>query len=190
MIAAEARKLGVSVPWLRPEKLALDSSKKVDVLIHAVEMVKKDTGSLPGIVVLLEPTAPLRTSLHIDESIEYFNNNTADSLVSVNEIRHNFHPEELLKTKGSVWLAPYLENRTFDSRKLRMEQEKLYVPNGIVYIVKSEILMNKISIYGEKVLKYETDPYLFCDIDECIDLRIAELKLKFSEEKDSTEKDA
>lgn len=179
-IAAEAKATGLDMPWLRPHELATDTAKSVDVMIHATEKFKEQFGYLPELVVLLEPTAPLRTSRLLDAAIEHFRNNSedTDSLVSVNLLRHNFHPEEVLKDKDGGYLAPYLGDRTFDNRKLRGGQDKAYVQNGLIYIVKSEVLLGQNSIYGTKVLKYETGPELFCDIDDNEDLKLAVFKMK------------
>lgn len=178
-IAAEAKANGLDVPWLRPADLATDTAKSVDVMIHATEQFKAQFGYLPEMVVLLEPTAPLRTGRMLDMAIELFRNNKeADSLVSVNLLRHNFHPEEVLKDVADKYVAPYLGDRTFDNRKLRGGQDKAYVQNGLVYIVKTDVLLGQRSIYGSKVLKYETAPELFCDIDDNEDLKLAVYKMK------------
>ncbi|RYD59428.1 MAG: CBS domain-containing protein [Sphingobacteriales bacterium] len=177
-IAAEAKHHGIEVPWLRPHELATDTAKSVDVMIHAVEMFDKEQGYAPDLVVLLEPTAPLRTYEMIDDAISYFLNEKGDSLVAVNQIRHNFHPEEVLKDKDGLYVTPYLDNRNFETRKLRGGQDKAYVQNGLIYIVKTDVLLGLKSIYGSHVLKYETSADLFCDIDESEDLKIAALKLK------------
>lgn len=177
-IATEAKNNDVDVPWMRPHELATDTAKSVDVMIHAVEMFRSGLGYMPELVILLEPTAPLRTAMLVDDAIEYFRANDADSLVSVNLLRHNFHPEEVLKEKDGLFIIPYLDHRDFNTRKLRAGQDKAYVQNGLIYIVKTSVLMEQKSIYGNKVLKYETSADLFCDIDENEDLRIASLKLK------------
>ncbi|MCA1803666.1 MAG: CBS domain-containing protein [Rhodothermaceae bacterium] len=177
-IADEAERNGVNVPWLRPEELSGDKAKTVDVMIHATEMFRKTYSHVPDMIVLLEPTAPLRTQKLIDQAIEMFETTDADSLVSVNKIRHIYHPEELLVADDKGFLRPYLKDRTFDSRKLRDEQQSLYMQNGLVYITRTDVLQQQKSIYGEKVIMFETDSELFADIDEPEDLEIARIKFK------------
>ena len=127
---------------------------------------------------ILEPTAPLRTHKILDQAIELFETTDSDSLVSVNKIRHIHHPEELLVADNKGYLRPYLQDRTFDSRKLRDEQESLYMQNGLVYITRTGVLLQQKSIYGKKVIMFETDAGLFADIDEPEDLEIARIKFK------------
>jgi len=175
-IAAEAKRHGIEVPWLRPSDLSGDRAKTVDVLAHALQKFEEEKGYRPTYVVLLEPTAPLRSGDLIDQAASLIEQNPgADSLMSVTKIRHIFHPEELLK-ESEGYLKPYLKNRTFGSRKLRDEQGQLYIPSGLVYITKSDVLANQNSIYGKNVLKFETDETLFADIDEPEDLEFARIK--------------
>lgn len=179
-IAAEAEEHGVAVQELRPAHLSDDSSKTIDVLIHEVSQYTEiQRQHRPDFVVLLEPTAPLRSSSLIDEAIgQFLSFDDADSLVSVNPVRHIYHPEELLKTTENHYLTPYMEGRTFDNRKLRNEQDQLYIQNGLIYITKTSVLLDQHSIYGSKVLKFETPESLFADIDEKEDLELARVKYK------------
>ena len=57
------------VPFLRPKELAQDRTPTADVLIHACDWWKRETGRDPSHVVTLQPTSPLRTSREIDMSI-------------------------------------------------------------------------------------------------------------------------
>lgn len=178
-IASEAKKHGVEVPWLRPASLSDDTSRTVDVMLHALNKFVEAQGYQPDHVILLEPTAPLRSGELIDRAVKHYETSgSADSLVSVNKIRHIYHPEELLIPGDHGYLKPYLSNRTFDSRKGRKDQDTLYIQNGLVYITNSKTLTKDKSIYGTKVLKFETEEALFADIDEPEDLEIAKLKYK------------
>lgn len=178
-IASEAKRHGVEIPWMRPESLSGDSARTVDVMLHALGKFEEAKGYQPDHIVLLEPTAPLRSGELIDRAVKlYEQSGKADSLVSVNKIRHIYHPEELLSQDEHGYLKPYLSNRTFDTRKGRKEQEPLYIQNGLVYITHSKTLAEENSIYGVNVLKFETDVALFADIDEPEDLEIANLKYK------------
>lgn len=178
-ISREAEEYGVTVPELRPANLSGDNAKTVDVLHHEVIQYAENHQQRPEFIILLEPTAPLRSSALIDQAIKHFLSfDDADSLVSVNPIRHIYHPEELLKSTENDFLTPYKDERTFDNRKLKIKQEQLYVQNGLVYITRTPVLLDRHSIYGSKVLKFETPESLFADIDEEEDLEFARMKYK------------
>jgi len=57
-IAAAAQACGAEVPFMRPASLAADDTPSHDVVCHALDTLDDDI----GIVVLLQPTSPLRTS--------------------------------------------------------------------------------------------------------------------------------
>lgn len=178
-IEREAEANGVTVHDLRPARLSGDSAKTVDVLHHEVSRYAEKNKHRPEYIILLEPTAPLRSSELLDEAIGHFLSfDNADSLVSVTPLRHIYHPEELLKATENDFLKPYFDERTFDNRKSRTEQEQLYTQNGLIYITRTSVLLDQHSIYGSNVLKFETPEALFADIDEKEDLELARLKFK------------
>ena len=78
-IAAIAKAHGGTVPFIRPRHLSLDDSKSDDVVLHTLENMNGDF----DIVVLLQPTSPLRVSSDIDTAIEMFLGSNAKTLVSV-----------------------------------------------------------------------------------------------------------
>lgn len=63
-IAAIARQAGVEVPELRPRTLAKDHVTSIEPTLHAVRNCRGRDW-----VLLLQPTSPLRTSVHIDRLI-------------------------------------------------------------------------------------------------------------------------
>jgi CMP-N-acetylneuraminic acid synthetase len=84
-IAAVAIECGGSVPFMRPAELARDESPTVDTLIHAVTWYEGEHSIRIHAVVVLQPTAPLRTAEDIDASIRLFKEGRARSLFSCYE---------------------------------------------------------------------------------------------------------
>jgi len=58
-IADLARGAGIEVPFLRPPDLAADDTPMFPVVRHAIDRVLAG-GSTPDVIVLLQPTSPLR----------------------------------------------------------------------------------------------------------------------------------
>ena len=86
-IARLAKKHGADVPFMRPDKLATDKAKSIDVVSHALL-------SLPekyDYVVLLQPTSPLRTADDIDACVKLCMSKGGNSCVSVTESEKNPH---------------------------------------------------------------------------------------------------
>src|SRR4051812_9470935 len=59
-IADEGRRVGIEVPFMRPALLAQDDTPMLPVIEHAIAELAAH-GWSPDIVVLLQPTSPLRT---------------------------------------------------------------------------------------------------------------------------------
>lgn len=62
----------------RPAELAKDETSMKDVLLHAVSEIKPSDDTL---LVVLYPTYPERTSADIQDAIDFFNANEAESLL-------------------------------------------------------------------------------------------------------------
>ena len=52
-------------------------------------------------LILLQPTSPLRNFKDIDKSCQLFNKYNADTLISVSKLKHQYHPDNIYKKKGS-----------------------------------------------------------------------------------------
>ena len=68
-IKAVAEKLGLKVPFLRPDYLASDTATTSDVIVHALDFYEKQ-GRHYDVVVLLQPTSPLRTVQNVKDCIQ------------------------------------------------------------------------------------------------------------------------
>ena len=175
---AEVRKnLGVEVPFMRPAKLAQDDTPAIDVVLHALDWLKRNDSYQPDAVVLLQPTSPLRTEKHIDEAIQIFFDNNADTVVSVVEVPHNFSPYKLMKLDNGrlvdFWGTP-VDFNIYQRQKV----PKLYARNGpAILIAKTDVILKKKSFYGSKVLPFIMPKEESIDIDDKSDLHLASLLL-------------
>jgi len=176
-IAEFAETSGIQIPWMRPSELSQDDTSTVGVVLHALNWATKFYDPAPEYCVLLEPTSPLRTPKHIDTSVRLLQESDADSVISMSQIPHIFHPEEVL-TIQKDHVQPFLADRTMDTRKLRGKQKPAYIPNGLIYTFRIASALKYKSLYGKKVIPYITEWSDFVDIDTEDDLKIAEEKMK------------
>eukprot|EP00831_Metopus_contortus_P066154 TRINITY_DN59033_c0_g1_i1.p3 TRINITY_DN59033_c0_g1~~TRINITY_DN59033_c0_g1_i1.p3 ORF type:complete len:201 (-),score=47.51 TRINITY_DN59033_c0_g1_i1:21-623(-) len=78
-----AKKGGAEVPFIRPEHLASDTAASIDVMLHTVDFLEA-RGDLYDILVLLEPTSPLRKPEDIDKALEVLCSHPhAESIVAI-----------------------------------------------------------------------------------------------------------
>jgi len=75
----------------RPKELCSDTATTQDVINHFIDWIPFDRK--PDVIVLLQPTSPLRKVDYIDKCIELFINNSFDSVITVREISpHTYYP--------------------------------------------------------------------------------------------------
>lgn len=153
---------------LRPDFLSTDTSSTEDVLLYEVKKQKE----MFDILVLLQPTSPLRTHINIDEAIEYYIKSSATNVVSVTESEHN-----------PLWTCILNEDNNmahFGKQLFNMPKEKLkyYRLNGAIYILDIQSLIkNKKIGYDEKTFAYVMDAFSSVDIDNQLDFDFANFLL-------------
>ena len=154
---------------VRPEKFSQDDSKAIDVINHVIESKKINH----EYIVYLQPTSPLRTEYHINESIGLIESTPeADSLVSIVNVPHNFVPESLMKIKDG-FLYEISDTKIYN----RQKKPDYYARNGAaIYITKRKNL--KHFIFGGNILGYNMGKIESLDIDDDSDLNLARIILK------------
>lgn len=128
----------------RPKNLCRSSSKIYDVLIHALNFLKKKK-FLFDYLVCLQPTTPLKTSKMIDEGIKKILYHNADSLVSVYKVEDN-HPARMYKITNGMLKSLNKRIQTENRQKLN----HIYHRDGNIYIFKVKSLLKNKTLYGKK----------------------------------------
>ena len=159
-IAEKAKENGAEVPFMRPAELAADTSKTIDAIFDAVERLKGQ-GALYDVLVLLQPTSPLRTSEDIDAALELFFQEEQKSLVSVAEVNDN--PVFIRRLEGNMAIPVLNQSSTVR----RQDIEKFYKINGAIYINRISEIAPETSFNDNKV-GYVMAKEKSVDID-CID---------------------
>lgn len=171
-IAKFAESQGIEVPFLRPKSLATDTAKTFDVIKHATEHMKNIEKYSPEIVVILQPTSPLRTSKMINTSIDLLKKSHASSVVSVSEVKT--HPYSAFFYDGH-FLQPFKKDfKKFDRRQ---QYVPLYFPTGAIYTTWYKTISNNNSIYGSKIKPLITPHEESIDVDTKFDMFLAEATL-------------
>jgi CMP-N,N'-diacetyllegionaminic acid synthase len=159
----------------RPPNLAGDDSATIDVILHSLNFLKENENYVPDIVVLLQPTSPLRLAEDIDDSIERFINNDCDSVISVCKL--DTSPYWSLKIVKN-YLKPAFGEKYLESK--RQDLPNLYVLNGSIFISTPKILKKFNSFQNEKTIAYLMPPERSVDIDTELDFIVAEFLMKKS----------
>ncbi|CAK7004547.1 MAG: CMP-N,N'-diacetyllegionaminic acid synthase [Parabacteroides sp.] len=160
---------GLKVPFLRPKNLASDTASTRDVIIHTLNYYK-NLNRKYDIVLLLQPTSPLRTSTHIKQALSLYSNQL-DMVVSV-KISHAVAVLAEENTEGYLNLI-YNENGL-----RRQDITRYYEYNGAIYIINVNSIQQNSSLNFKKKIKYVMNEMESVDIDNLFDFEFAEIIYK------------
>jgi CMP-N-acetylneuraminic acid synthetase len=171
-IKSVAEEAGVEVPFLRPECISGHEVPMIEVVRHAYELLTTHDAPI-DLIVLLQPTSPLREVDHIDQAIEMFLMGGLDSVVSVVRIPHIFHPGKLFFEDNGV-LIPYQQS----GEGLPYQNGQIvFARNGPAVLVLNPSVLSTESLYGERSAPYEMQQRYSVDIDTPFDFSFAEFLL-------------
>ncbi len=170
-----AEDLGLEVPFKRPSNLATDESPTIDTVIHAIEYYKSKNITFDAIC-LLQVTNPFRTGEFIDNAIQKFTESNTDSLLSVLEVPHEYNPHWTFEENDKGHLKISTGESEIVSR--RQNLPKAYHRDGLIYIVKTDVVINQKSLYGNTISYIESNKKRHVNIDTMEDWRKAESILK------------
>ena len=163
---------GAEVPFLRPKQISKDTSSIIEVIKHTLKFLQENQSYVPDIIILLQPTSPLRTSQLITKTINTLKKSKATSVITVSKITKHPYASYWLKND---FLKPFKKNSPKYSR--RQEFPDLFFPTGAVYTFWYDTLKKFNSLHGPKIkpiVVHDED----IDIDNLQDLFFAEMMLK------------
>ncbi len=172
-IAEISKQYGASVPFMRPAELATDTSKTIDAVLHAIRTLETMEKKY-DVLVLLQPTQPLRTDADIDKAIEVYYKNKEDGLVSVSPVDDSPLLIRAISNDGKL-----LNLLSQNSTCRRQDMPEYYKVNGCIYINKIEEINENTSFNDNKIPFIMTKEHSI-DIDELSDLCIAEYYFKLN----------
>jgi len=145
----------------RPPELAQDDTPMLDVVKHFLSVVECD------LVVLLQPTQPLRRVEHVRAALDLMRDTDADSVVSVVQIPAHMSPDYAvaIATGGTLRIPQGWR---------RQDCRPAYYRDGTVYVLKPSVVAQG-SLYGENVVPLVIPPDQSCSIDTEDDWRRAEM---------------
>lgn len=155
-----ARASGCEVPFRRPAALATDEATSIDVVLHALDQLPPH-----DLVVLLQPTSPLRTAADIDGACRLLLQHDAPACVSVTEAEQS--PYWMYRLDESAQLAPLLPAGERAAR--RQDLPPVYLLNGAVYVARADWLRRERTFVGPATVGYVMPRGRSLDIDTLAD---------------------
>ena len=167
-IADVASEYGGWVPFLRETDLAKDDSSITDVVKDVLSNIKGKAKY--DLVILLQPTSPLRTSKHIDNAIDMFlkgKNSGSDALVSVYKIDSKcLLAFGINKNSNNIYSHFGIDL----TNPRRQDLPQTYAPNGSIYISSIDGFDG---FYSENTMPFIMNENVSIDIDYKCDLEKA-----------------
>jgi CMP-N-acetylneuraminic acid synthetase len=173
-IAEVARRHGAEVPFMRPADLAQDDTPGIEPVLHAALWLEENEGYHPDLIMLLQPTSPLRIPEDIDRAIELIREKSADAVVSVTPVEA--HPYWMKQIDGAGRMTDFIKlDQPIDRRQ---DLPEVYVLNGAIYLARYEALVEQKTFYADNTFSLVMPVERSLDIDAPWDLYLADLILK------------
>jgi len=171
-IAQVSTQFGAEIPFIRPESISGDTATTDSVILHLLDELKNDESI--NVVVVLQPTSPLRTSEDIDNALELMMEKQAEGVVSVCECEHSPLWSNILPNDGNM--GEFINEEIKDKRS--QDLPTCYRINGAVYAFTSDAIISHHGIhYTDRVFSIEMPTLRSVDIDHELDFKIAEVIL-------------
>ena len=148
----------------RPSLLAQDDTSIDAVVSHFVELrgLTDET-----VIVLLQPTSPLRTARHVHDAIQWFFENDGDGLISVKTIDRHLLYAYVQDEQFLTPISPLIEKYP-----RRQDLPPVYVPNGALYIFTVAAFRQQGTIPKSKLVPFVMLESESVDVDSEEDLRL------------------
>lgn len=163
---------GAEVPFMRPGSLGRDKSTTDEVIMHAIEELNL---SPDDILVLLQPTSPLRDAEDINSVLIEFNDLTVEGVVTVCECEHSPMWSNILAEdrKMGDFIKPDLVN------KRSQDLPVFYRLNGAIYAYRvTYLIKHKSRFYSDKIKAGIMSTCKSVDIDSQLDFNFAEFLIQ------------
>lgn len=147
-IARVSEAAGIGAPFRRPEALSGDRIGDQPVLEHALHATEEMDGVQYDIIVMLQPTSPLRRADEVTGAMELLVTEEWDAVWTVSETELRYHPWKQLVVEEDGALQYY------DSRGAnviaRQQLQPLFHRNGIAYVVTRDCLLRSNTLHGAR----------------------------------------
>jgi len=168
--AREAEAHGLEAPFLRPAELGGDHVGAIETMQHAWRAAEAHYRETYDILLIVEPTCPLRLPEDVTGTLSLLLDSGAGSAVSVSKVDSKFNPAKIL-TLNNGTLDFYLSHGK--EVKTRQSLETYYYRNGACYALTKAALMENGRIFVEGTVPYVIERPV-PNIDEVMDLDWAE----------------
>lgn len=135
---------GIQIVW-RPDGLSGDRIGDIDVVRHAVIEAERMFAEVFDLVIMLQPTSPLRTEVHLLDCIDALIDGLWDAVWTLSETPISFHPLKQLSREPGGQIFFYEEGG--EAIIARQQLTPVFHRNGICYAMRREALVSASSFH-------------------------------------------
>jgi CMP-N-acetylneuraminic acid synthetase len=166
-----AKNYGAPVPFMRPPALATDTVRNIEVVAHALDFMETKKQVTYDIIILLQPTSPIRNPVHIDQAVDLLWQSDLNSVVSVKGPFKKRDP--ILKAIRNGILEDYCP---VDDPA---DTEPFYLYNAALYGVKRDYFIKHRKLISAQQIPILMDPIYSVDVDTEADFLMAETYMNY-----------
>lgn len=146
-IAEVAEQFGLYVPFRRPDELSGDRISDIQVLTDALVKMEDIDNRQYEIIVMLQPTSPLRQAIDVIQTINKLEEQNYDAVWTISETDSKHHPlKQLIINDDEI---DYYDKEG-SNIIARQQLSKIYHRNGIAYAMTRDCLLNQKTLLGDK----------------------------------------
>lgn len=158
---------------IRPMKYAQDDTLITPVIKNCLSQLMKENKKF-DILILLQPTSPLRNSSDIDAAFKMFIKKKAKALISGYEPQKT--PYKSFKVTKKGWLRSIINSKTAFLN--RQQLPKTFYPNGAIYIIYVKEFLKLQNLFSSKTLPFLMSMEKSTDVDSGKDIKKVNMLLK------------
>lgn len=137
----------------RPAELAGDESSTGDAVAHALKQWEAGGNILPEVILVAQPTTPLRTASDIDRSFDIFESRGRVPLISACRAEGIRHPRVMYRLSTGGYGSPY--NNSAQDNEPRQRFEPVFQRNGAIYLTSTSFFQTMGRFHDATPLIYE-----------------------------------
>lgn len=175
-VAAEAAKAATTTIIWRPEALSGDRVGDMPVLRHALARAEAESKVSCDVVVMLQPTSPLRRVREVEGCVDLLLSGDWDSVWTVSETDLSYHPSKQVGISSSGALEFFVDGG--QAIIARQQLKPAYHRNGVAYAFRSDFVRASDSVFSQHRSTALITQGTHISIDTMQDVRAVEMTLR------------
>jgi len=170
LLANQAKKIGVKVPFIRPKRLSGDHVPELDVWKHFLKNIKLKNKEKD--LMVLSCTSPLRQISDVEKGVKKFKKNKLlNGMVAITETNHSPYFNMVAKSVNSNTINKVIKAKIHR----RQDVPKVYNITTVLYLGKIKYILNTNDFYKKNIGYVEISKETSIDIDDNFDLKLCRM---------------